>query len=230
MDIFNNLLFIGIAGGILSGIFVALITRVIFSRRDSREYALKLGTANREVIDAIRPGISEGVIPSLQVVESMIAATARRYGVNTKEMLTPKEMTEDLIKAVMDSEFVSVKMKSEFCEQLAKLAPNIEVTPREETKRMATMPAVVEYRERTLTFFSVMVGLMAALMTLAISLYQMRFGTGLWANFTILLPTIVATFTVIVSGYFWIFSRLMDTRRSKADTRSQEPVEEPNFG
>ncbi len=51
---------IGIGGGILSGLIVAYISRLIFSKRDNREYAQKILQANNEVLYAVRPGISEG--------------------------------------------------------------------------------------------------------------------------------------------------------------------------
>ena len=59
MELFNNPWFVGIGGGILSGLIVAYISRLIFSRRDNREYAQKVSQANHEVLYAVRPGISE---------------------------------------------------------------------------------------------------------------------------------------------------------------------------
>jgi len=75
MQILNNPWVIGIGGGVISGFVVMLITRHLFSRRDNREYNQRVVTANQEVIYAIRPGISEGVIPSQNVVASLIDAT-----------------------------------------------------------------------------------------------------------------------------------------------------------
>ena len=41
-----------------------IISKSIFSKRDNREYAQKISQANHEVLYAVRPGISEGVIPN----------------------------------------------------------------------------------------------------------------------------------------------------------------------
>ncbi len=42
MESLDNAWFFGIAGGILSGLIVAFISRSLFSRRDNKEYAQKL--------------------------------------------------------------------------------------------------------------------------------------------------------------------------------------------
>ena len=42
MDIFSNPWIVGIGGGVLSGFIVAYISRLIFSKRDNREYAQKI--------------------------------------------------------------------------------------------------------------------------------------------------------------------------------------------
>jgi hypothetical protein len=123
MELLNNPWIIGIGGGVLSGIFVAIVTRLIFSKRDSREYLQKLRAANQEVIYAIKPGISEGVIPSSDVVIHLISATSRRYDVDRELMYSVNEIASELIKEVMDSSFISASIKQEFCEKLSNLLP-----------------------------------------------------------------------------------------------------------
>ena len=106
MDIFNNSWVIGIGGGILSGLIVTLITRYLFSKKDNKEYAQKVSTVNREVVYALRPGISEGHIPDNEVLASLINATARRYKVERGDVYQAKQIAEELIKDIMDSSFI----------------------------------------------------------------------------------------------------------------------------
>ncbi len=220
MEILTNPWVVGIGGGILSGLIVTLISRVIFSRRDNREYVLKVGTANREVIDAIRPGISEGAIPSSKVVESMIFSTARKYGIEIKDMLNPRQIAEDLVKEVMDSDFVSAKTKTAFCEELAKLTP-IEPIERPEVITTITTPVVREYRERTLTLTSMMMGLFAALMTFTVAFSQMRLDSAFSEFFRIFLPTVVATVGLGLASYFVFIYRNLERRRQQRETKEQ---------
>lgn len=124
MDILSNAWVVGIGGGILSGLIVAIITRKIFSKRDNREYLQKVQSANQEVLYAIRPGISEGVIPNSEIVLHLVEATARKYSVEVESMHGISSIASELIKEVMDSSFISAQTKQDFCEKLSALSPN----------------------------------------------------------------------------------------------------------
>ncbi|WP_446319952.1 hypothetical protein [Vibrio vulnificus] len=76
LDFLSNEWVVGIGGGILSGLIVALITRYIFSKKDNREYYQKLDMVNKEVLYALRPGIPEGSMPTETVLKSLIMATS----------------------------------------------------------------------------------------------------------------------------------------------------------
>ena len=121
MDLLNNPWIVGIGAGVLSGLVGAYLTRLIFSRRDTREYVQKTHQANHEVLYAVRPGISEGVIPTNDVLRSLIAATARKYGVEAKDMHDLEAVSSELVKEVMDSSFISAASKQEFCEKPAQV-------------------------------------------------------------------------------------------------------------
>lgn len=124
MSWYGNSWIVGIVSGIPSGIFVNWISRYTLGRRENREYLQKTIGANREVIYALRPGISENQIPTPQVLGSLINSTARRYSVEPKDLYTPQEIAEELVKEVMDSSFISSAQKAEFCGKLAQLRSN----------------------------------------------------------------------------------------------------------
>jgi hypothetical protein len=111
MELLNNAWVIGLGAGVLSSLFVAIITRRIFSKRDNREYLQKVQGANSEVLYAIRPGISEGVIPDRVIVNHIIQATARKYSVDIDSMHNLDTLASDLIKEVMDSSFILSHLK-----------------------------------------------------------------------------------------------------------------------
>jgi hypothetical protein len=64
----NNTWVVGIGGGILSGLFVTYISRFWLSKRDNKEYRQKITTANQEILYAVRPCISEDVLPTRKVM------------------------------------------------------------------------------------------------------------------------------------------------------------------
>src|SRR6202012_6262294 len=81
-DWVNNPWVVGLGGALLSGVLATWVSRLLFSKRDSKEYAQRVSSVNREVIYSIRPGISEGAIPEPDVLESLIAATCRKVVVS----------------------------------------------------------------------------------------------------------------------------------------------------
>jgi len=91
MEWLNNPWVVGIGGSVLGGLLVTVVSRALLSRRDRREYVQRLLSANREVIYAIRPGISEEHIADRRVVELLISATARKYTVDKADLQDPTQ-------------------------------------------------------------------------------------------------------------------------------------------
>lgn len=133
MDILTNTWFVGIATGLISSLIVYVVTSKVFSGAAKKEYAAHIGAANREVILALRPSIPEGAVPTVDVVKALIAATARRHDLNPWDLYGPEQLSQDLIKEVMDSSFIAAQTKKDYCEKLLTLkAPD---GPPRETKR-----------------------------------------------------------------------------------------------
>lgn len=133
MGFLNNAWVIGIVTGILSGLLVTWLLNLFISKKKNREYQQQIANANREVIYSIRAGIPEDDIPVPEVIEALIHSTARRHSVDPSELYQPKELSEELIKEVMDSTFLSAAKKGQYCaalipigEKALTLAANIE--------------------------------------------------------------------------------------------------------
>lgn len=210
VDILNNTWVVGIGGGILSGLIVTLITRYLFSKKDNREYAQKVSTVNREVVYALRPGISEGHIPNTEVLSSLINATARKYKIDKNDVYQPKQIAEELIKEIMDSSFISSETKKNYYETLAHLAieaqsESIPLTEENERKIVES-----EYRRSQTERMSYILGLTAGMGTVTVvitkffnsdkasSPFKSIFDIAL-PSITILLAAIVATVIMITS-------------------------------
>ena len=111
MDWLQNPWVIGVGGGVISGLLVTLITRYLFARRERREYRQKVATANHEIIYTIRPAVAEKVIPSAAMVEALFSATARKYEVNSDDLLSISALANELMKEVMDNTFLTSNQK-----------------------------------------------------------------------------------------------------------------------
>ena len=167
MEILNNPWVIGIGGGVLSGFIVALVTRYLFSRRENREYLQKVSAVNREIVYALRPGISEGEIPSEEVLESLIKATSRKYKVDASDVYSSRQIAEELIKDIMDSNFISAETKKRYCDNLAHLVKESCAEEVKELRKPEHSQAASELRQRMVMQMSVVLGVTVSMMTMA---------------------------------------------------------------
>ena len=122
-EFINNPWVIGIASGIFSGFILWFIIWVFTSQKENKEYMQKVVTANHEILYAIRPGISEGKIPSQNIINSLITATAQKYNVDIRDIYNISDIINVLIKEVMDSSFLPASTKEEYCNKLIELIP-----------------------------------------------------------------------------------------------------------
>jgi hypothetical protein len=232
MSIINNPWFIGIGGGVLSGFVVTVITRYLFSRRDNREYLQRVVTANQEMLYAVRPGISEGVIPSQTVLAALIKATGQKYGVDYRDLHQASDLADVLTKEVMDSSFLSASAKAEFCDRLGKLKPKPEapVPIQEPPSHPKTVSEIAVYRQRMVQKMSVMLGVMAALMTATVGFvgpFKDMFSEIGSKNVLIVVPTILTVVVAMTATYLTLIFRVLERKRDRLrESRKQEKDED----
>ena len=215
----NNPWIIGIGGGILSGLIVTLISRVLFTQKDKREYAQKILTVNREVTYAVKPGITEGEIPSINILKSLIKSTARKYNVDDNDVYSPSEIADDLIKEVMDSSFISAKTKSEYCKNLQSMKDTeIQIADKIEPKKYGIEKvAIEEFRDRTSKMLSMVLGIITALMTVTISFTKFS-DLLIPSNIEILLPTIITIIALFITTLTYLtYIKAKKVRRTEID-------------
>jgi len=232
MEALSNPWVIGIGGGILSGLLVTLITRYLFSRRDNREYTQKIVTANQEILYAIRPGISEEVIPSQDVLDSLISATALKYGVDAGDLHTAPAFADVLVKEVMDSSFLSASAKAEFCQKLTQLSRGPTATQQAQIcppEPIRDRTRLWDYRRRMITLVSLMMGVLAALMTGIFAFSQLldrpRAETSV-RELYILVPTAMTILVVFAATYSMWMLRFLERKRKERRPASPDTLEE----
>jgi len=224
MSWYTNPWVIGTLGSIPGGFFVNWLTGKVLGKRENREYLQKVSIANREVIYAIRPGISEGQIPSADVLHALVNATARRYGVEVFDLYSPSEIAEDLTKEVMDSSFISSAQKNEYCSRLANLGATakgeLSAAPSEISNRVTT----AEYRARLVSSMSMLLGLLTVSMTIVITYLGLSRSKGIdtlsipkgGSGLNYFLPALAAILTVSFTGFaFWSFEMLRRIRKRR---------------
>jgi hypothetical protein len=216
---------VGVAGGVLSGLIVTVITRYLFSKKDNREYAQKIEAVNREVLYALRPGISEGHIPTKDILDSLVNATARRYRVSREDVYRPKQIAEELIKEIMDSSFISSETKKSYCETLTHLVSD--PTPLAEEAdaiKVELRIAESEYRAKSAARMSATLGLSAAMITMVFMVTNIfdKGGSSPFSGiFNVALPTLAIVMATMVAMVTKLAtSRMESSQKNKGQTRA----------
>ncbi|KZN34552.1 hypothetical protein N480_21240 [Pseudoalteromonas luteoviolacea S2607] len=166
MDILNNSWLVGISTGILSGIIVYWIVNYLFSQRDEKLLAQSILSANREILYALRPEVSEKHMPSSEVVDSLRNATARKYNLESYLLYDIKSISEELIKEIMDSSFISSEVKIQHCnalKELSKSAREEEVSEQQKNERLVND---VVYKDKLVVLFSLIIAMFTGLFSL----------------------------------------------------------------
>ena len=226
MEIFNNEWVVGIGGGILSGLIVTLITRYFFSKKDNKEYAQKISTVNREVVYALRPGISEGHIPELDVLNSLINATARKYRVEKSDVYHAKQIAEELIKEIMDSSFISSETKKNYCSSLSHLVDFERPNGLELAEVIERKVITSELRQKQTEWMSLTLGVIAAILTMVGPLTTLIDKSSLATSLKPLLeaafPTVAVLSSVLIATISMIFGLTLKRIRQNSDHRDSE--------
>lgn len=104
---------VGIGGGIISGIAVFFVTNFVFSKISKKDYFRKINKANQEVIELIIMSVSEGKIPTIITIQSILSSLARKYSIKPKDMNDIKDTLEDIVKEVFSTNFIPIDKKIE---------------------------------------------------------------------------------------------------------------------
>lgn len=222
IDILNNAWVVGIGGGVLSGLFVAFVSRYIFSKRDNREYTQKVEAANREVIYALRPGISDGKIPTEDILDALLNATSRRYRVSKEDIFKPKQLAEELIKEIMDSSFITSDTKQKYCEALAHLIVSSNEDSSTDNLYYELEIIKNDHRRRSNARMSAILGLASTLIIMMLTIFSssnlFKFN-DFSPTYSIISKVLVPTTLILISSSFII--TVISSLYSKAYIKSK---------
>lgn len=164
-EFLQNAWVVGIGGGIISGIIVFFVTKYIADRKDNSGYLKTIDLANKEVINMLKPYISDKGLPDVNILNSILSATSRKYKIKVNEMQSISTICEELICEIISNIYVSNDKKEEYMNELegykSKLSANNKKSDKEEL--YIQMRAESEYRRRLNKQYSFIVSLAVAL-------------------------------------------------------------------
>jgi len=154
---------------------------------------------NREVIYALRPGISEGHVVDNHVLTALVNATARKYKVERNDVYQDRQIAEELVKEIMDSSFISSATKKTYCETLAHLVRSERASPTNSESRVERLFIETEFRKKQNERLSAVLGMTAATGTLLAALNTVFDKQFLSSNFKNAIDIAFPTFAVLAS-------------------------------
>lgn len=117
---------------IITGIVVYIITKIWENFRAKKQYIQSVNLANREVFNTLKLCVPEENLPERYVLESLHYSTAKKYHVKQSDMDSLSMIIFDLIKEIMDSNFLSYDAKTNYCSKLKLL--DISITTPDESE------------------------------------------------------------------------------------------------
>lgn len=121
MNFLTNPWFVGIIGGIISGIIVFFITGIIVNKINKKDYYKSVEEVNLKISKMLIMSISENKIPSSYVIDSLLSSLAKRYKVQKKDINSVEETYNDLITELFETNFIPIDKKQNLAESLIEI-------------------------------------------------------------------------------------------------------------
>lgn len=111
MEFLSNNWFVGIVGGIISALLFFPLNEYLGKLVNKKEYKKLIKEANSKISKILIMSISEGKIPSPNVIDALLSSSAKKNGVRLKDINTVQETYDDLVYELFDTIFISVENK-----------------------------------------------------------------------------------------------------------------------
>lgn len=92
---------------IISGILVFFVTNFFVIFKSKKESRKLIYDANYMVLNHIRGYVVDNGLPSQRIIEAVKNSVAREYGVSCSDLLSDKEICEELIKDIISNIYIS---------------------------------------------------------------------------------------------------------------------------
>ena len=228
---------VGIGGGIVSGIIVFFITKVILQRKDDSKYLQQINQGNLDIIRALKPYISEKGLPQKEIVDAIIISTSRKYKVNSAELYSVRIVCEELIREIIENIYVSADKKKEYCVQLTDYLQSVN-KEQDEVNTIADIQNEFknkeftersESRRKMSTTISIIISLYTVLISIAVffvSSDNLIGWSGLfyqqdWLLVTLIIPMLAVLVSLMLLSYIQLEKNRKYRLRKKEDNKDK---------
>ena len=103
---------------IISGIIVFFLTNIIIMFQNRRKHKKQIDDANTMVINRLRGYVVDNGLPQKEIINAVKSSTAREYNIKYDELLSIKELCEELITDIIGNIYVSNDNKVKYIDLL----------------------------------------------------------------------------------------------------------------
>lgn len=230
MDFIIGLLNNNYVISILTGLMVYFITDLFTRVREKKNYLLKVDTVNKELFNIIKNCIPENNLPSPQILLSIHRSSARNQNVKIEDVDSLFIIFDDLIKEIMDSNFLSYENKINYCEKIMRLNQevlNYTIVINEECK--TTIDEDINFKPKISSLIAVALASVSTLVSLIATLFDeetssLLLNTLRSSNLTgsiifVLLILVVLTYILLYTHWINLKDQM---RRNKEKTRTTD--------
>ena len=105
---------------IISGILVFFVTNFFVIVKSKRESRKQIYDANTMVLNHIRGYVVDNGLPSQKAIEAVKSSVAREYNIKFTDLLSTKELCEELVKDIIGNIYISNDNKKTYINMLEK--------------------------------------------------------------------------------------------------------------
>ncbi|HDV8364270.1 TPA: hypothetical protein RKT18_005433 [Bacillus cereus] len=218
MDFISNPWFVGIAGGIVSGVIVFFITTAISNKISKKDYYNSVKEVNFKVSKMLIMSISEGKIPNPQVVSALLSSLAKRNNILLKDINTVEETYNDLVTELFETNFIPVEKKQTLANELIDTKESLKQTIiLDENKDINEDEKYLRYRSTRFKYLYILGVTVSAYMFLILTLLDVKkFSLPISATDDYqILAIAFGTFTIVLSLLILITTKLTHDKRKE---------------
>ncbi|PGA17207.1 MULTISPECIES: hypothetical protein [Bacillus cereus group] len=189
---------------ILAGALVTMISEMWKRWRSRTSYWQKVNLANRDILNTIESFTSEKDLPNVQILMAFHSSTARNYKISLKDIYPLDEVVDDLIRKIIESNFLSYAQKIDSSERLLNLKEDIVKIPlaNEIPDKVKEIDKLDKGRLFSIT--SMLVGLITTVLFMFLFLFKSNNSLILLTNSTEIISSVLAIATVSI-GLIYTF-------------------------
>ncbi|QDS33756.1 hypothetical protein [Brevibacillus brevis] len=169
---------------IITGLLVFYVTDIYKRLKEKKSYFQKVGQVNKEIFKTIKYSIPEEKLPSISILKSIHIATAKRYNVKLEDVDSLQAIIDDLIKEIMDSNFLSHDNKLLYCQRLLDTQNGLITKNIEETTTVKQYVTFTSTKSTTLSLmFSTATSMFAATIVFLLTTFKDNKFTEMFSTF-----------------------------------------------